>query len=65
MGEPTREELADLLEDMADEIEAYVEDNYPEANRAHYPSIQADYDRDMDLVNQGRAVAAALRREEG
>lgn len=62
-ADPTREEVADLIDEMADEIEETVENRYLPLTREQYPSIQADYDRDMDVVRRGRAVAAKLRGE--
>ena len=46
--------LLECVEDLAAELEA----RYPAAIRETYPSIQRDYDRDMNVVVRARAALA-------
>jgi len=46
-----------LLLEAADEIESYVEHEYPKETRDNYPDIERRYKRDMKIVNRIREEA--------
>ena len=48
--------LADALRECSDDIECYVEANYP--NRSAYPSEMNKYNRDIRIVERARALLA-------
>jgi hypothetical protein len=51
-------ELLDMLEELANELAAWVEDHYART-QDKYPSEKRRYDRDMEPVLRARALLAA------
>jgi hypothetical protein len=48
--------LRALLAECADDLSGRVGNDWPEMSRAKYPSIEAKYRRDMDIVYRARAA---------
>ena len=48
--------LRALLAECADDLSGRVGNDWPEMSRAKYPSIEAKYRRDMDIVYRARAT---------
>jgi hypothetical protein len=51
--------LRALVAELADEVEADVNDEYPATQREQYAFARARYDRDMDVVRRARSALAS------
>ena len=49
-------ELLELIRELACDLEALVRARYPAELVKRYPSVAADYDRDMAVVNRAREL---------
>lgn len=56
------ERLRGIIAELADEVEAEINEDYPSVSRGQYPSYQRKYERDMEVVKRARR---ALAREDG
>ena len=52
------ERMRGLLSECADDLESYINAEYPVNSRDAYPSVQRRYLRDMELVTRVRAKIA-------
>jgi len=59
-----REAFQALLLEAATDLEAYIESDRPAHLRSQYPSYQAKWERDMELVNRIRARVAELKEDQ-
>jgi hypothetical protein len=59
-----REDFQALLLEAATDLEAYIEGDWPADRRSQYPSYQAKWKRDMELVNRIRARVAELKEDQ-
>jgi hypothetical protein len=53
--------LRDLLAEARGDLHVYIGTEYPEQMRAKYPSVQRQFDRDMELCRRIDAALAPLR----
>lgn len=60
MDDPRVTALVGLLKEARDDIEAYVDADWPENLRAQYPSYLSKWERDMELCRRIDAVLSAL-----
>lgn len=51
--------LREALRECADELEGYIKNEYPEATRRLYPSVQKKFERDMSTVREARTALAS------
>ena len=49
----TLEMSAEIIKELADDLEAHIESRYPPSIKA-YPVMQEKYERDMELVHRAR-----------
>lgn len=58
-AEALLEQAKALIEELADEVESYVENEYEHSK--HHPALQHRYERDMELPRRARAFVKEVR----
>ena len=59
-----RKELLEALEDVTNDLEAYVDAQYLKDGKVYHPAMQSRYDRDIEPVLNARSAIAKARGEQ-